>query len=107
MPDWITPEDVAKYLDVPYPDSDGRVDHATSSVRAAVERRRSDLDFATSPVPDDVRNASIEWAALIYQARNSPAGFSGYDEQTAVYDSLGARRSDIMRRIGWRRPVVA
>lgn len=106
MPGWIESEDVAKYLDVPYPDDDGRVDHATNSVRAAVERRRSDLDF-TGTVPDDVRNASIEWAALIYQSRNSPAGFTGYGEESVIYDSLGSRRSDILRRIGWRRPVVA
>ena len=104
MADWLLAADVAAYLDVPYPDSDGRVDHATDSVRAAVERRRSDVDF--DAVPDDIRNASIEWAALIYQARNAPSGFSGYSEDTLLYDSLGARRGDILRRLGWRRPVA-
>lgn len=106
MASWLEATDVARYLGVAYPDDDGRVDHATDSVRAAVERRRSDIDFATE-APADVRNASIEWAALIYQARNSPSGFPGYSEDTVLYDSLGARRGEILRRIGWRRPVVA
>jgi len=104
--DWITPEDVAKYADVPYPDDAGRVDHATGAVRAAVERRRSDLDFADdTTVPSDVRAASIEWATLIYQARVAPSGFAGFSEETVLY-SDNARRADIMRRLGWNRPVA-
>lgn len=107
MASWLEPDDVARYLDVPYPDADGRVDHATDSVRAAVERRRSDLAFDDPlTVPADIRNASIEWSALIYQARNSPSGFPGYSEETVLYDALGARRGDILRRLGWRRPVI-
>ena len=106
MPSWLESTDVARYLDVPYPDEDGRVDHATNSVRAAVERRRSDLVFEETTVPADVRAAAIEWAALIYQSRNAPSGFSGYSEETVLYDSLGARRGDILRRLGWRRPVA-
>lgn len=108
MAAWLTSEAVAAYLDVPYPDEDGRVDHATDSVRAAVERRRSDLTFTDdTTVPDDVRNAAIEWSALIYQTRNSPSGYAGYSEDTVLYDALGARRGEILRRLGWRRPVVA
>ena len=108
MASWIESTDVARYLDVPYPDEDGRVDHATDAVRASVERRRSDLIFEDpfTDVPADVRAAAIEWAALIYQARNSPSGYAGYSEDTVLYDALGARRGDIMRRLGWRRPVA-
>lgn len=107
MADWLTPEAVAAYLDVPYPDDSGRVDHATGAVRSAVERRRSDLDFTDSTtVPADVTAASIEWASLIYLARTAPSGYAGYSEETVLYDALGARRGDIMRRLGWRRPIA-
>ena len=105
-PVWLDPADVAAYLDVVYPDDDGRVDMCTSAVVAAVEQRRSDLDF-TAPVPADVHAGSIMWAAILYQARSSPSGFSGFGDNAVLYDSLGARRTEVMRLIGWKRPVVA
>lgn len=103
-PTWLTPDEVAQYLDVPYPDPDGRVDLATGAVRAAVEQRRSDVDFTA--VPDDVHAGAIMWAAQVYQARNAPSGYAGYGDATTLYDALGPRRAEIMRLLGWRRPVI-
>lgn len=105
MADWLTPEEVAGYLDVPYPDEDGRIDLSTAAVKAAVERRRSDLDF-TVPVPGDVHAGAIMWSAQLFQTRNAPSGYAGYGDETTLYDALGARRAEILRLIGWRRPVA-
>jgi len=118
MAGWITPDEVALYLDVPYPDASGRIDLATAAVQAAVEARRSDLivpgDPAAVPptldtfVPtEDVHAGAIYWAAQLYQTRNAPSGYAGYGDETTLYDALGARRAEIMRLLGWRRPVVS
>jgi hypothetical protein len=101
--DWLTAEEVAEYLDTVV---DEKIELSTAAVKAAVERRRSDLDF-TAPVPADVHAGSIMWAGLVFQSRNSPSGFAGYGDESVIYDTLGARRAEIMRLIGWRRPVVA
>jgi hypothetical protein len=103
---WITPEDVAAYHDWPGAPEQRLVD-ATAAVRAAVERRRSDLDF-TDPalVAADIRLGGIRWAGLIFQARGAPSGFTGYDGESTLFDALGAQRAEIMRLIGWRRPVA-
>lgn len=106
MADWITPDEVAVYMDVPYPDESGRIDGATAAAKAAVEQRRSDLDFTAVPVSEDVHQGAIMWAAQIYQTRNAPSGYAGYGDETTLYDALGTRRAEIMRLIGWRRPVV-
>jgi len=107
-PDWLTVDDVAAYLDLPGdPAGDDNLATSTAAVKAAVERRRSDVDFGdAATVPNDVRGGSIMWAALVYQTRNAPSGFAGYGDETVLFDSLGARRSEIMRLIGWRRPVA-
>jgi hypothetical protein len=103
---WITPEDVQAYHDwVGAPEQ--RLIDATAAVRAAVERRRSDLDFSDpAAVMADVRLGSIRWAGLIFQARGAPSGFTGYDDASTMFDALGAQRAEIMRLIGWRRPVA-
>jgi hypothetical protein len=106
--DWITPEEVAAYLDLPGAPDDNLV-ASTAAAKAAVERRRSDLGL-TEPdatAPGDVRLGTMVWAALLYQTRSSPSGFVGYGDETQIYDALGARRAEVMRLIGWRRPVVA
>jgi hypothetical protein len=103
-PEWLTPDEVARYLDVPYPEDSGRIDGATAAAKAAVERRRSDLDFAA--VPEDVHQGAIMWAAQMFQVRNAPSGYSGYGDDTQLFDSMGTRRAEIMRLIGWRRPVI-
>ena len=56
---------------------------------------------------DDVKGGSVMWAALVYQARNAPSGYAGYGDETMIFDTLGARRAEIMRLVGWRRPVTA
>jgi len=108
--DWLTPEDVGAYLDLIEANvaTDDNLALSTAAVKAAVERRRSDLDFTDSlTVPADVKGGAVIWAGLIYQTRNAPSGFAGYGDETTVYDSLGARRAEVMRMIGWRRPVQA
>ena len=111
--DWITPEDVAAYLDLPTgSEGDDNLTLSTAAVKAAVEERRADLwdrggDPAVFRPTANVRTGSIIWAGLIYQTRNAPSGFSGYGDETWVIDSLGSRRSEVMRMIGWRRPELA
>ena len=110
MADWLTPDDVAAYLDLPAGmETDDNLLLSTAVVKAAMERRRSDLwtgDPAVFKPGDDVKGGSVMWAALVYQARNAPSGFAGYGDDTTLLDSLGARRSEIMRLVGWRRPVA-
>lgn len=110
MSDWITVEDVALYLDLPGA-ADDNLTASTAAAKAAVERRRADLDYNLADtfrdVHADVWLGAVIWAGLIYQTRNAPSGFSGYGDETQLYDALGARRAEVMRLLGWRRPVVA
>ena len=109
MPDWITPEDVAGYLDEVGTPSDNLV-LATAAWRAAVERRHPRyFDDAVPPVyfpPDDIRLGAIRAAGLTYQSRGAPSGFEGYGDETMMFDSLGSQRSEIMRQLRWRMPVA-
>lgn len=106
---WLTPDQVAAYLDLPGdPALDDNLQLSTSTVKAAIERRRSDLGL-TLPgaiVSDEVHGGAVMWAALVYQARNAPSGYAGYGDETVLFDSLGARRAEVMRLVGWRRPVA-
>jgi hypothetical protein len=108
--DWITPDDVAAWLDLPQADpADDNLANSTAAVKAAVERRRSDLDFEAADfaaVHADVRTGSILWASILYQTRSAPSGFAGYGDETAMFDPLGSRRAEVLRLIGWRRPVA-
>jgi hypothetical protein len=107
--DWITPDAVADHLGDGVDPAEPRLVQATAAARAAVERRRSELVLHTLDdvtAPQDVRTGAIMWAALIYQQRSSPAGFDGFDAESAFVDA-GAKRAEIMRLIGWRRPVSA
>lgn len=108
--DWITVEEVAQYLDLPGdPSTDDNLVLATATIKAAIERRRSDLwsgDPSTFTPGDEVHGGAVQWAALMYQARNAPSGYAGYGDETALFDVTGARRAEIMRLIGWRRPVA-
>jgi len=108
--DWLTPDDVAKYADISYavPPGNYKLEMATLAVKTAVERRRSDLKL-TEPdavAPGDVFVGSQIWAMLVFQTRNAPSGFAGYGDDTTLFDSLGARRAEVLRMIGWRRPVA-
>jgi len=108
--DWLTIEDVAGWLDLPQADpADDNLSLSTAAVKAAVERRRSDLMAGDPPAfapSDDVHTGSVIWAAILYQTRSAPSGFSGYGDETQMFDALGARRAEVLRLIGWRRPVV-
>lgn len=106
MPEWITPDDVADYLGNVDP-ADERLVLSTAAARAAVEGRRSELAFAdAATTPANVRLGAIMWAGLIFQQKSAPSGFDGYDAETALADA-GAKRGEIFRLLGWRRPVVA
>ena len=105
--DWITTGDVAGDLDVPDDAGDVRLSRSVDAVRAAVERRRSDLDYTDADsVPADVRAGAVAWACVMYQSRSAPAGFAGFDAETALIEA-GSRRAEILRLLGFRRPVVA
>jgi hypothetical protein len=113
LADWLTPDDVGAYLDLApaLVAGDDNLALATAAVKAAVERRRSDLWNRTAEPADfepgdEVRGGAIMWAALVYQARNAPSGYAGYGDETMIFDSLGARRAEVMRLVGWRRPVA-
>lgn len=110
--DWITVDEVGAYLDLPTVEDDDNLQHATAAVKAAVEGRRSDLwdksvDPAVFTPPAHVKTGSLIWAALMYQSRNAPSGFAGYGDDTMMLDTLGARRAEVMRLVGWRRPELA
>lgn len=108
MGDWLTPDEVAGYLDLPGAPDDN-LTASTAAAVAAVERRRSELglDVAGVVAPADVKLGAMIWSALLYQLRSSPSGFDGFGDDTQIYDALGARRAEVMRLIGWRRAVVA
>jgi hypothetical protein len=111
--EWLTVDDVGAYLDLPSAvvAVDDNLALSTAAVKAAVEQRRSDLfDDAVPPVftpGDDVKGGSVIWAALVYQYRSSPSGYTGYGgDEGSLMDPLGSRRAEVMRLIGWRRPVA-
>jgi hypothetical protein len=110
--DWITPEAVAGYLDLPTgAETDDNLVLSTAAWKAAVEGRHPRYFVSLEPAiyapPDDVRLGAIRAAALTYQARNAPSGFAGYGDDTALFDTLGAQRAEIMRQLKWRRPELA
>lgn len=111
MPDWLTVHDVALYKDLPVSaetDDDNLV-FSTATVKAAVERRRSDLwvgDPAVFTPSDEVKGGAVMWAGLVYDTRSAPSGFSGYGDETVLFDTLGGRRAEILRLVGWKRPVA-
>lgn len=109
MSDWITPDAVAEYLGDGVDPAEPRLIQATAAVRAAVERRRSELALHTLDdvtAPADVRTGAILWAGIIYQQRSSPGGFDGFDAEAAFADA-GSKRAEIRKLLGWNRPVSA
>lgn len=100
MPDWITPGAVADHLGDGFDPAEPRLVQATAAARAAVERRRMDLGFADeASTPADVIVGGLMWAALIYQQRSAPAGFDGFDAESAFVDA-GAKRAEIFKLLG-------
>ena len=108
MADWLTVDDVLEWLDDPSLSSaDPNVVNSTAAVKAAVEHRRSDLDFTAADfavAEANVKQGSAMWAGILFQTRSAPSGFAGYGDETAIFDPLGARRAEVLRLIGWRRP---
>lgn len=100
MADWITPGAVAEHLGDGADPLDPRLVLATAAARAAVERRRPDLAFADdATTPADVIMGAILWTALIYQQRSAPAGFDGFDAESAFVDA-GSKRAEIFKLCG-------
>ena len=109
MPEWLTVDEVAAYLDLPTAEAtDDNLALSTAAVKAAVERRRSDLlDGEGVFVPTgDVHGGAVIWAAILYQTRSAPSGFAGYGDETGLIDPLGSRRAEVLRLVGWRRPYA-
>lgn len=105
MADWITAAAVAERVDLEATEPD--VISSTAAVRAAVEERRSELDYTDElTVPAHVREGAILWAVLLVQLRSSPGGFQGYDAESAIVGD-GQRRAEIRNLLGWNRPVTA
>jgi len=93
--DWLTPEDVAAYLDLPTADDDNLL-LSTAAVKAAVERRRSDLWKGDPPAfapGDDVKAGAVIWSGLMFQTRNAPSGFAGYGD-----DRILTSRNDLVKQ---------
>lgn len=110
MPGWLDPVDVSAYLGIPAPDQ--LVVDATEAAESWVELHRSDLDWSTptlgtTPEGPHVYSGSVMFAALNYQARNSPEGFAGFDDAGGVI-GIGdsAAMSRVYRLIRGRRPKV-
>ena len=106
-PAWLTVDDVAAYLDLPTPSGDDNLELSVATVKAAIERRRSDLVVDGTFIPgDEVKGGAVMWAGIVYLTRSAPSGFDGYGDETVLFDALGARRAEVMRLVGWRRPVA-
>jgi hypothetical protein len=108
MPDWITPEDVASYLDDPTVSvaPEDNLALSTAAWRAAVERRHpryfDDDDPPVYSAPADIRLGAIRAAAMTFQARAT----TSTGDEGSLWDSLGANRSEIMRQLRWNVPVA-
>lgn len=111
---WLDVEDVGAHLGVPVPTSDVQLVAATAAAQSWVELHRSDLPWAATPPPlgtalegPHVYQGAVLFAALNYQARNSPEGFAGFDDAgglVGVGDS--AAMSRVYRLLRGRRPAV-
>lgn len=73
----FTPEDVADWLGVTATE---RIAQTTEAARQWVINRRSLTPEATLFFNADVHLGAILYAALLFQSRSTPSGYSGYDE---------------------------
>lgn len=78
----VTPEDVGNWLGIPVND---RVTQSTKAAERWAINRRSLSDPAQLFYDPDVHLGTVLYAALLYQARATPAGFTGYDDAAAQY----------------------
>jgi hypothetical protein len=115
--EWLTPSDVAAYLDGTVDPADDNLALVTVGIRSYLEGMRTDVfgspaaPIAGEPsVPDSLRLGAILWCAHAYQIRSGPSGFAGYGDGAGdgMYDlSLASNRADIWRLTGVKRPVSA
>ena len=104
MPGWLDPRDVAAHLGMASPDD--QVASSTEAAEAQVELWREDLQL-DSWCPPDVLKGGILYAALLYQSRNTPDGFAGFDEGGGLIGVGDQQRMTmIYRLVGARRPKV-
>lgn len=108
---WLQSADVAEYMGLPAPDD--LLDRMTAAAESQVQLWRSDLDWtaATSPetVPEGphIYEGAVMYAALLYQSRNSPDGYPGFDDGggfIGLGDSTGLAR--VYRLVRARMPRV-
>ena len=76
-PAWITPDDVAGYLDLPGPVAgDDNLALSTAAWRAAVERRHPGYFDSSTPAvyfpPDDIRLGAIRGCCSTRSERTAP-----------------------------------
>lgn len=91
----IDPQAVADYLDVPF--ADDRLTLCAEAASVWVEKRRS-----LTPPPElwadpDVTLGTVMYAALLYQAKAAPQGFSEYEDFSTQF---GAAMVGIYRLVG-------
>lgn len=78
----VNPTDLAEYLGVAL---DARVARAADAATAWVEGRRSNTDPVMLWTAPDVQMGGLLYAALLYQARVTPAGLPGYSDDPGTY----------------------
>jgi hypothetical protein len=79
----VDPADLAEHLGLP---EDPRMVSASEAATSWAEKRRSNTEPTDLWAEPDVTYGATLYAALLYQSRSAPQGFSGYDE-TGVYSS--------------------
>lgn len=77
----VTPEDVAAWLGVLVND---RVTQSTDAARQWAINRRSLTDPDELFFDSDIHLGTVLYASLLYQARATPSGFTGYEDSAAA-----------------------
>jgi hypothetical protein len=103
---WLDPADVAAEVGIPVPDH--RLLACCDASARQVELWRGDLDYtgdvrSTDP---DVYQGAVMYAGLLWQSRNTPEGFAGFEDGGGIIGLDNAKMSMIHRLIRGRMPRV-
>lgn len=108
---WLDPDDVATYAGLQL--DDVLLERMTEAAERQVQLLRSDLDWTAAvdrdsvPEGPHIYEGAVMYAALLVQSRNTPDGFSGFDEGgglIGIGDSAAMTR--IYRLLRARKPVL-